>query len=641
MAVHHGGRGPGHLARLLGTTVAVDPGVLEWPNYPVTITEDLSTFGSSTETAFAPTPIEWLKTDYAPTANYVTTIGTPSGAQCFMNWAAGGSNSDGMVTAFTGAPARVKAATGNLLIGGAYESQNSPVPHIIANVDTIVAAAGHTNYVIAPKHSDGASISASGAGPDWHRAREICRRVGAPSSPYWGWISDTTLFNRRFSTPRDSTDVATKLTDRVQNSWWGGTPAATAHTDQAHMQGDDVAMGYYGGSHARAQYVQAPYYASRIAGNPAFIPHQNRYSAETTNQTAGGFVCNIATRGSLTGHTADVLYTDNTSASAEWSVSIVSGVLKLYRAATATYNTNGYTVLKVRIIRNGKANWAYVKIYLLDLTPDGSKSAYLNSQWLVREDAFGGNITGPAYSFAICLRPRWAAGDAAAKVVRTTVGSGGGGPFMQIKGSANQNVGMSMPNTSAATGFNFDQPTSQGFTNGRGLQWLFGAFDTATAGAATGGGTGKIRTDSLGVNTLSAVSTTGTVNLGTDLNIATIGNQVFPTIGSSVAAGGSLMNADIVCIWEAPGYVDWGNTAMLDLVRDPTTRKPVLGTTRGSDAPGTVNGLAPINWMQGPAGNWAAGANLAKININDGTYFWDATDRVDPEGGVAITTVNT
>jgi hypothetical protein len=80
---------------------------------------------------------------------------------------------------------------------------------------------------------------------------------------------------------------------------------------------------------------------------------------------------------------------------------------------------------------------------------------------------------------------------------------------------------------------------------------------------------------------------------------------------------------------------------MLDLVRDPTTRRPLLGTTRGADTPGKVNGVTPRLWMQGPAGNWAAGANLALIDPANGTGFWDATDRVDPDGGAAITTVNT
>jgi hypothetical protein len=87
-------------------------------------------------------------------------------------------------------------------------------------------------------------------------------------------------------------------------------------------------------------------------------------------------------------------------------------------------------------------------------------------------------------------------------------------------------------------------------------------------------------------------------------------------------------------------YIDWGVDANMDLVRNPTTRRPVLGTTRGADAPGRVNGAAPLVWMQGPAGNWAAGANLAKIDVDNGTGFWDATDRVDPFGGAAITTVN-
>jgi hypothetical protein len=614
------------------------PSIAEWP-FPATITEDISTFGSSTETAWAPTPIEWIKSDYAPTAVYNTSTGSPSGTQAFMNYAAGGSNSTGLVTQVSGAPARAKAATGNLLVGGAYESQDDPIPTIITNLGLAIAAAGHSNFVIAPKHNDGATISASGQGTDCHRLRELTRRLGAPNSAYYGMVSDTSLFNRRWSTPRDATDIATKLKDQVQNSWWGGSPP-TSHTDTAHMQGDDVGMGYYGGSHARGQYVQAPYYVSRISGMPAFIPHQNRHSTEkATFQTPNGFVCNIATRGSLADHTCDVFYADGSPVGGQWAVAIVGGVLKLYRGPTATKNNNGYTVLKVRLIKNGKASWGFVRVYLIDLTPDGTESAFINSQFLVKENPYGASISGPKYSFALALRARSAS--STQKTFRAGQGTGGGGPFMEIKATANQNMGVSMSNTSGATGFNFDQPTAQGFTSARGLQWLFGCFDTATAGAATGGGTGKVRTDSL-VSGLSAVSTAGTCNLGTDLRIYLRGNNLFSVIGSFTAAGSRLLdNVDVVGLWEADDYVDWGDTAMLDLVRDPTTRRPLLGTTRGADTPGKVNGVTPRLWMQGPAGNWAAGANLALIDPANGTGFWDATDRVDPDGGAAITTVNT
>jgi len=299
-----------------------------------------------------------------------------------------------MLAAMTGAPAKVKAATGNILVGGAYETADDPVPGIIANLDATVAQAGHTNYVICPKHNDGATIAGSGQGTDWHRLRELTRRINAPNSPYYGWVQDSALFNRRWSTPRDATDVATKLRDQVQNSWWGGNgQPQTAHNDTAHMAGDDALLGYYTGSHARGQYLQVPFYASRIAGNPAFIGNQNRYSAEkATYQTPGGYVCDIATRGSLAGHTCDVFYADGSSVGGEWAVAIVGGVLKLYRGATATTNINGYTVLKVRLILNNKANWAYVKVYLIDLTPDGTQSAYLNSQWLVKENPYGSVI---------------------------------------------------------------------------------------------------------------------------------------------------------------------------------------------------------------------------------------------------------
>lgn len=599
---------------------------VEWPAWSATVVEDFTVFGTSTQDASGTTPpTTHIKNDYAPTATitgyYPGTTPDPSGAQAVMRWAQGG-KTENQVRAFAqGAPPRVKAAFSFIELCGSFVGGADPVPNVIAQMDLIIGTdLGHSNFCIINKHHDGIS---NVGGYDHFLIEDVNRQLAAPNK-YFGKVTDFSLYVRHSYSARDGADTTAMSKDMVPVSLQA--PDAAPHTDTAHMNGVDATVGWTSGNHLLARDVMAPALITRISGKPACIPHQTRFSIATSNQTASGDVCELGYSGSLSGCAVDIF-----PANAQFEVEIrnTGGAdhLWLKRSAGATYQSAGYHILRVRArnILTGQTNWGIVKVYLIDIAPDGSKGVTLNSQWWVRAGPIGGVTTSQKYSFAVCMRALSAHSTSRQILFRGDAGAGQPQVNVGLKNSANQNVGTILKDNTGTTVVNFDQPTAQGFTAARGLQWFFGAFDASTGGAATGGGTAKVRTDSL-VSGLSAVSTTGTCTLGATFNLVpAIASK--PHLGfSSTIAGASLWEDDFVCLVEWADYFDWGNTANLDLVRDPTTRRPVIGQTRGADTIGKVNGVAAFNLKMGGPPNIASGINLMDYDVPNGRGFFDCTD---------------
>lgn len=595
--------------------VSSEAATVEWPAWSAVIPEDFSVFGTSTQDASGTTaPTTHIKNDYAPTATitaYYPGTTNPGGAQMVARWAQGGKTETEVRAFVQNAPARVKAAFAFLEMCGSFAGAVDPVPNVIAQMDLAIGTdLGHTNFCIINKHHDG--ISNIG-GFDHFLIEDVNRQLAAPNK-YFGKVTDFSLYVRHTYSARDGADTTAMSKDMVPVSLQA--PDAAPHTDTAHMNGNDATVGWTSGNHLLARDVMAPALITRISGTPCCIPHQTRYSNTAGNQAAGGDVCEIGYTGTPSGCAFDIF-----PANAQFEVELRTGDhLWIKRSAGATYQSAGYHILRVRSrnILTGYTNWGIVKVYLLDIAPDGTKSCTMNSNWQVRAGPIGGVTTAQKYSYALCMRALSAHSTSRQMYFRGSATAGQPQVSIGLKNSANQNVGTILKDDTGTTVVNIDQPTGLGYTVARGLQWYFFSADS------TGAGVTKNRTDSL-VSGLSAVST-GACTAGATFNLVPAVASKPHLFMSSSITGASLWEDDFICLAEWADVIDWSDSAKLDLVRDATTRVPKLGTTRGSDTIGKVGGISAFNLKMGGPPNIAAGVNLMDYDVPNGKGFFDCTD---------------
>lgn len=614
------------------------PSYNTWP-YTYVLPGDIAGFGSSTTSAPWPNaPLGWTGQDstgltnyYGPSAGvvggytpYGGSLPAPgSGGIVIMNYGVGGNTSTQVLATVTAAPARAKAANVVFSLGGNYETTVNPVPGIVANAALMAAQLTTSNFIHVPKHNDGAGIASSG-GVDWCWLRSLRRELQVV---YPGRVSDAALFFRQGYTGLDTADLTTQSTDNVAISLWGGT-APAGHTDTAHLSGNPTTT-YNSinvpdsGNRLLSKYVYSPYFDALNGGLP-FIPHQSIYSTDSGNQSNGGLVGTVLHDTSISGTLTDVSF-DIYPANSAFSVAVESGAI-VVRRASATFLGDGYYILPIRAIRGSDARISYVRVFLIDLAPTGTYRTDINAQWIVRQPIVNGATTGQKISIAIGIQPKtggvWEYNGTSItshQFIKSDAG-GGGGISILTKASANMNIGTTIKNAAAVSVVNIDSSTTANFRFNEanaafGVKWYFLSVDLS------GAGVGTVTVDSNTVNVIA--TTTGTATAGGVMTYWPVVANILQSLFST--ATGFRCQCEVAGIWMATDFVDFTVQANRDLVRDATTRASLLGTTRGSDGPGVVNGISPMLWMEGPAGNFASGINLAAPSTL--SELWDATDR--------------
>lgn len=574
-----------------------------WP-FTWAINADLASIGSSTADDQAsggrsPGIMKHAHTDTTGGTYYDGDSGLPaSGGVLLVADGVGNTTSAQIETKFLAASARLKASNIICQPGGNYETQQSPIPAIVQNMQDIVAGAGHSRFMFAPKHAD--NVAASGS-IDWHRLRRLTRDLRAL---YPGRVQDVAIMFRDQNTGVGS-DTTAQQRDEI--------PPSLAF-DTAHANG--------AGNQLISRLCWQPWAHARSADRPLpFVPHQHVFSTAATNQTAGGFVADVEHDASIAGTLTGVTFTITNNA--EFTVAVVGGVIKLYRATPAANLAAGYYKLYLRASKGGVSRVSILRVYLGALTGTGASRAFVNRQALVREGAIGGVSSVTKLSLAIGIRPLAGWDAEGSTTIRQFILFGGNRIDVSVKQSVpNLNLNVVMRANDGATQiYNLDTSTlaAQRFNEANGIQWLFVAVDWDAG----------VYNQAVGANTAQTTGwtmpTPGTQSLQIAVPVNNILNLLF-TNGVTASGAGRSLNAEIVAVAMWNGYIDWTATSggNRDKVRDPTSRASVLNSTRGGDAPGQVAGLTPFLWMEGPAGNWQQGLNLAAPSER-----WDCTDRDD------------
>ena len=267
------------------------------------------------------------------------------------------------------------------------------------------------------------------------------------------------------------------------------------------------------------------------------------------------------------------------------------------RRATATPITAGYTDIPLEHTQGGVKRTVHQRVRIIDTSP-GDDRVHINSQFMTREKTITGNGTG-GKKFSCAMLIRVVSGDGTTR--RLAYGGNGAGLAIEIK-TTNQ-LGFTIRNTAnTANPVNRDGTTA--ITVARGWTAIFFCADTTTG----------VQIAKTAVDAVAAVTMVPTADalLNVFPDISNITNRLF----TSNASTGGLCDIECGGLWMASDYVDFGNTANRDLFRNPSTMRSVLTGT------GEIAGVTPFLWMQGHAGNWSSGLNLAAPGD-----FWDCTTR--------------
>lgn len=565
-------------------------GVTAWP-YSFALTNDVAGFGSSTMSASVAGgpdgPMKWLQAD---TTGGTHNFSAMSGAISVGNYGSGGKTSTQVKDIVVAADSRAKAAWAIFSLCGNYEGgQIHPEDLIVTNALTMVGATGlnHDNYLHVPKHQDGAG---GNGGWDAHVIYSTIRALKAVSPP--GCVDDASLIFNTYP-PADAADIAAQLIDRVPPS---------LDVDTAHLNGDDVTLGYVSGNHVLSRYSYQRWVDAMCGGLP-FIPHQRIWSNETTNQTSGGLVCNVEhasdIAGTLTGAVVDI-----PSGYGDWSASIETGVIKI-RRATSTRLLAGKYDLPIRVTKAGKSRITTVRVYLGASAPDGDYRATVLNDVMGKNGAItGASSSLKTFTLVIGMKQKTGADGTTRQIIKTGLGASVGALDVEIK--TTNRVGVIVKNSAGATVINFDSSGSAGqlITEANGMKWVFLSVDTAGALSRMGvdantATTGTVTTDGVPVPSPAGVA-------------GTLTNLLFSDSGNTQGC-----NMEVACIWASSGYVDiTATTGNRDLFRNPSTLKSIIGASAG-----VIGGATPFLWIEGAA-NIAAGINLANP-----TEIWDTLNK--------------
>lgn len=588
-----------------------------WP-YPYTATRDITGIGPSTmegqmtgTRAFPPfyymAAIEgatyYGTAQATPNGSGQTAAAIPnSGGVMVANRGIGGATNNTIATTYVsevGTKARLGAADLIAEWLGNYDATLNPIPYTIANDVNRVEAThtGSRQILWAPWYNNNEATGlASSGGTNWTRTQDFLRRMRSSGR----LVEDTVLAWRHYSTGNSADDTYQAL---------DMTPNSLMVSDRAHLTG--------AGSAISAQLSFEPYREAAETGGLPLIPNQRQWSRASTNQTNGGLVCTLQTE---TGANLSGLVL--TSSDANFSFAVEAGVLTC-RRATSTYLLENYYDVALTEVLNNKSRTSWVRIWMTSVGADtNAHRVILNSQALIKEGLPGGAAQdATAFSMAFSITPMsgWNAavgtpGNAGAEIFRSFV-SGAGGVIIEI--TTGFLLRIRMFSSTGATILTLTSPIGSGNlineANGERHIFIWANLASSTASLAFGATSGALAT-------ASSTATTSRMfpnNINLLFGLGPNGTFPHPLQMSCIAKVGY--------VWMAQGLVNFTDTTPTNriLVRNPSTNQSVLNTTRGSDAPGVVNGVSPFLWMEGRA--LAAGINLAAPN--DDNEVWPVIDR--------------
>lgn len=493
----------------------------------------------------------------------------------WSNKGAGGAGSPQVLTVVEGLTAGERAGAIIVQLAGHWAAVTNPENQVLADTASIEASIGHTRILHVPKHNDAIALAGSA---DWVRIRRYTREQSAATP---GRVHDMALTYRK-QPPADANDVIDQTNDVIPRS----LQYDTAHANTA-------------GNIVIAQCAYEPFVECLRGGVP-YVPDQRVLSTNyVAAQTNGGLVCTVpydaATLGALAG--CSVAFEP---AQPDFSVAIEGGAIVI-RRASATLLTAGSYDLPLWVTKAGKRRRSWIKVFLTTLSPASALKSRNGNNWLCKEGPLAG-VTNTGKKFMAVFGLRCLSG--AATTRRLVQFGNSAGINIEIKSS--NRTGFVIKNGAGATVVNLDGGTGGSLIGADAdIRWVFMAADTTTG----------VQIAKSAVDALAAVTNVPTADA--DLNIAPVSATALQRLFSSTDAGASLCDLEIAAIWMAEGYMDIGPTAgNRDLFRDPATKASLI------PADGVVGGIAPFFYMAGPAGNLAAGINLAQPADR-----WEATDR--------------
>lgn len=552
---------------------------LVWPPAPFAVTRDFGGTGSSTlegSTGGSTPAWTYMNSTFLSGGTLYDTGDTvpASGGVLVYNGGVGGSGSPEMLARVNGtAPvlsqrfnARMRAMDLIIQLGGAYGAGIAPEDAVRTDATAILAALGHNRFVFAHKHYD--AIAPHGA-RDHTRINRLMR---LDHVAYPGQVENVALMFNKFP-PADGADVTAQIEDRIPPS----LQVDTAHPNTA-------------GQVAIAERSYLPFKYAMEVGN-AFVPHQEHFfDAPAALNTSGVIV------GTIPHHPATTL-AGSTFATQDprFSAAVEGGEIVL-RRANADPITNGYTDIALQHLQGGAARVVHQRVRIRDTTPSDART-YLNSQWMVREKLLS-NVVNGGRKFSFALLFRVVSGDATTREIAFfTTGAG-----LRITLKSSNRFGCTIRDVANASNpVNLDSGTGANLiTVASGWRAAFFCADTTTG----------VQIAKWVIDDNAATTNVPTADAALAIwPASTTQGRLF----SASDAGSSLCDMEIGALWMAEDYVDWETPANRSAFRNSTTMRSVLTGT------GAVAGVTPFLWMQGPAGNWSSGLNLAAPGD-----FWDA-----------------
>ncbi len=555
------------------------------------VTTDMGHFGSSTEAGASGTdaPSKHLANSLTTGGTYwPATSGAPPGVGgvIIYNGGSGGQNSTGVAAIVNAASARVKAAPTVLQLAGHYEAGViNPENTIAANAAVILGYLGHANVLFCNKHNDENAHSGSF---DNTRIKATNRKL---AGLYPGKVWDMGLTFRFYAT-LDPTDIANQVIDEVP---------ASLQIDAAHCNNlGNIELGKVRRRFAAALQGILPLVCDqKLAQNTGA-------GARITN---GALVLDVPHHPSSAGGLADCTVS-LVPADPDFSVAIEGGALKVRRASVNPL-IYGYYDLPIRVEKGGLYAVSRIRGYPIDTAnPTPRKVRCGAADYLVKEGPLA-LVTNASRVFTGFIFMRKLTQDGAVTKGMVNLGNTAGLRLNLKTTNVSEFLIRNAGNTTNIVNLDGNQQILTSNANVRCM-----AFKARTT---AGSKVQQSRVDKLALQSNAAL-------LAADdeaLMICPTGATTLHTLLQAQAAqntedySGTGYSKDFVAMWLAEGDLDISSDIVIDGVRDSVTGMP-----RFHEYGGVINGVAPFLWMQGPAANVQAGANLADLNDP-----WFATDR--------------
>ncbi len=523
--------------------------------FPYGLSDNISNFGSSSANGA-------LGPGTTPFNPFVVLQGDKtSGPGTVVQLAGGGRTSTVIASDVTAATADQKNNVCFVQVGGNWEAVITLQTTLTTNMTTINTQIAQPNILWWEKFAD---LSSGAGSNDWCRNRWINRYL---TDLYPGRVLNSQLMMQKYP-PANGTDAASQAIGRSPNSLM---------IDPSHM--NLVGNEYF----SRDGGGMAPFADSILGTGLPFIPTQEIWSSNSTNQTNGGLVCAVPFYGSLTGCTVD-FETPN----ADFSVAIESGEIRI-RRATATVLTDAYVDLNVRIAKDGLRRFSTVRVLLgsdpASLAPKGFR---VNGGTLSREDingdANGGEVPVSPTQFSAVIGLRMMGGDGADQAI-AYFANGTALNFQRRTTNRIDVIVYAPGGTSNRVSITSSSSAGQLFNVANGLQWLFVYYNIDT-------GVFKVAVNDQAATSGAITGTVTEFNLAANRGVTAASRTTDHLFSVLPITPTRPLNAEVHCLWFASTFVDFDVAANRNLFRDPSTKAAL---TLGTD--GAAAGVTPYLYM--------------------------------------------